>query len=63
LTAAAVATQSESARHYAVGHPTIALAFVIAPPLLTALASKFRKASTTPPPPPSAPAPTDTTPR
>jgi uncharacterized membrane protein len=51
LTAAGVAAKSSSARHYAAAHPGLAIAFTVAPPVLTALASKFRKAATSPTPP------------
>lgn len=45
LTAAATASQSKSARDYAVHHPGVAVAFAFGPPVLTAVAAKFRKAS------------------
>lgn len=50
LTAAGAASQSQSARDFALHHPTIAVIFVIAPPILTAVAAKFRKAASKPAP-------------
>jgi hypothetical protein len=47
LTAAGTAIATPSARTYADQHPFVAVAVTFAPPLLTALASKFRKAATT----------------
>jgi hypothetical protein len=54
ITAGGAALTAPSARNYAAHHPVVAAVFAIAPPLLTALASKFRKAATTKPPPPAA---------
>jgi hypothetical protein len=45
LTAAGAALSTDSARNYAVHHPAVAVTFTLAPPVLTALASKFRKAA------------------
>lgn len=51
LSAAAAALESQSARDYAVHHPSVAVIFTIAPPILTALVAKFRKAASQPQPP------------
>lgn len=50
LTAGGVGLGSATARHFAATHPGLTVIFAVATPLLTALASKFRKAATAPPP-------------
>lgn len=59
LTAAGAALTDPSARDYAAAHPALVVVFSIVAPLLTAGASKFRKAATAPAPAtkPESPAP------
>jgi hypothetical protein len=47
ITAGTVALASPSARAYGAHHPLVAVAIAVGTPLVTALASKFRKAATT----------------
>jgi hypothetical protein len=56
ITAGTAALASPSARAYGAHHPLVALGIAVGTPLLTALASKFRKAATTKTLPPAPPA-------
>lgn len=55
ITAGVAALASPSARVYGERHPLVAIGIAVGAPLLTALASKFRKAATTKAPSPTAP--------
>lgn len=55
ITAGGAALASPSARAYGAHHPYVALGIAVGTPLLTAVASKFRKAATTKAPPPATP--------